>query len=115
MGSTWLGADPSEGKFITTLMEYPFGPLESEVVITDGQWHHIGLVYDLDELCRCLYVDGIEVARDVGPVGGAPSGGSLYIGAGKKLGAGTFFSGQIDDVRIYRQAMDSKFIAALAR
>ncbi|GAG10492.1 unnamed protein product, partial [marine sediment metagenome] len=42
-GSTWLGTDPSNGRLITTLMDQPFGPLESQVIITDGQWHHIGL------------------------------------------------------------------------
>jgi hypothetical protein len=45
-------------------------------------------------------VDGVEVARDV-VASLAASGGGLYIGAGAKLGAGTFWSGLIDDVRIY--------------
>jgi sugar lactone lactonase YvrE len=115
VGSTWLGADPSDGRLITTLMEYPHGPLESEVVITDGQWHHVGLVYDLDASCRRLYVDGVEVARDTNPVGGAASAGSLYIGAGKYLDAGSFFLGLIDDVRIYNVALSAAEIEELLR
>jgi len=86
-------------------MDVPFGALESESVITDGQWHHVGLVYDLDALHRNLYVDGVEVAVDSGYVVGLPSDGGLYIGAAKDLNTGSFFSGLIDDVRIYNRAV----------
>ena len=34
------------------------------------------------------------------------SGGGLYIGAGKDLEAGTFWSGMIDDVRIYDRVVE---------
>jgi len=37
------------------------------------------------------------------------------IGAGKNLDAGTFFSGLIDDVRIYNVALSTEKIAALAQ
>jgi hypothetical protein len=37
----------------------------------------------------------------------------MYIGADKTLDAATFFSGLIDDVRIYNVALDAKAIAAL--
>ncbi|MHC4229016.1 MAG: LamG-like jellyroll fold domain-containing protein [Planctomycetota bacterium] len=113
-GSTWLGTDPSNGKLVTMLMDPPFGPLESEAVITDGQWHHVGLVYDLDALHRRLYVDGVEVAADTDPVGGVASEGGLYFGAGKTLDAASFFSGLIDDVRIYPLALSAEEVATLA-
>ncbi len=49
---------------------------------------------------RVLYVDDMEVARDTrGALQG--SQGGLYIGAGKDLEFGSFWSGLIDDVRIY--------------
>ena len=41
--------------------------------------------------------------------------GSLYIGAGPALDANTFFSGLIDDVRIYNVALSAKEIEELAR
>ena len=41
--------------------------------------------------------------------------GGLYIGASKDLNAGTFFSGLIDDVRIYNVALTAEAIAALAQ
>ena len=72
-------------------------PLISETVITDGQWHRIALVWDGSQ--RILYVDDVEVATDTQSSLEGSAGG-LYIGAGKGLEAGSFFSGLIDDVRI---------------
>jgi N-acetylneuraminic acid mutarotase len=114
-GTRWLWADPSYGRLMTRLMHPPFDPLVSESVITDGQWHHIGLVYDVIRLCRHLYVDGAQVAKDTDVVGGVDSNGGLYIGAAKTLDADSLFSGLIDDVRIYKRVLSPKEIVTLAR
>ena len=106
-GANWLLADPSEGKLRTSLSR-PAGsrfippPLLSEFIITDGAWHRVGLTWDGSS--RILYVDDIEVARDT-QAGLGSSGGGLYIGAGNNLEAGSFWSGLIDDVRIYNRAV----------
>ncbi|MHC4806511.1 MAG: LamG-like jellyroll fold domain-containing protein, partial [Planctomycetota bacterium] len=77
-GSQWLCSDPSEGKLMAGLTHAVF-PLK-------------------------LYVDGAEVAKDNWrPLLG--NDGGLYIGAGKNLESGSFFSGLIDDVRIYDRAV----------
>ncbi len=118
-GETWLGAESPDGKLMTGLVPPVFGrsapqPLISESAITDGQWHHIGLVWDRSY--RYLYVDGVEAAGDTEAL--APleaSDGGLYIGAGKTLEAGSFFSGLIDDVSIYNRALRTEDIEALAR
>jgi len=107
-GSAWLCTDSSDGRLTTKLMDPTFDPLESESIITDGQWHHVGLVYDLDASRRHLYVDGAEVAKDTDIVGSASSDGGLHIGAGKALEEGSLFSGLIDDVRIYNVALSAK-------
>lgn len=53
---------------------------------------------------RTLYVDDAIVAADThNPLGS--SYGDLNIGAGKNLDPDTFWSGLIDDVRIYNRAM----------
>jgi hypothetical protein len=111
----WLWADPSYGRLMTWLMHPTYDPLVSESVITDGQWHHIGLVYDFDGLKRYLYVDGAEVAKDTSFVGGVPSDGGLYFGVDKMLGQGTFFSGLIDDIRIYDEVLSAEEVVELAR
>jgi len=101
--SNWLALD-SEGNLMTELKssDQLAAPLVSETVITDGQWHRIGLVWDGSS--RILYVDGFKVAEDTQP-GVESSANSLYIGVDKNYAAGTFFSGLIDDVRIYNRAV----------
>jgi hypothetical protein len=51
-----------------------------------------------------LFVDGVSVAEDIQSSLGFFSSG-LYIGVGKDYASGTFFSGLIDDVRIYNRAV----------
>jgi len=104
-GANWLCVDPSDGKLMTELKGLGrFAPpqLVSEFVISDGDWHRIGFVWDGSN--RMLYVDDVEVARDTQSSLAGSTGGS-HIGAGKGLEAGSFFSGLIDDVRIYNRAV----------
>jgi len=102
---SWLAAD-SAGNLMTYLIRLGRGaqPLISEVTITDGDWHRVGLV--CDGSYRRLYADGVEVAADsearAGMVG---ADGGLHIGADSALSAGSFWTGLIDDVRIYDQAV----------
>jgi hypothetical protein len=102
-GETWLSTNPLDGKLMTGLGDTYFDVLESESIIVDGQWHHIGLVYDMDVLHRRLYVDGAQVAEDATFVAPQLSNDGLHIGASKDLDAASFFSGLIDDVRIYNR------------
>jgi hypothetical protein len=108
-GETWIGTEAVSGKLMTGLVPPPAGrfipqPLISQSVITDGQWHNVGFVWDGTR--RFLYVDGIEVAKDAAAQNPLKSAtGGLYIGAGKNLGAGTLFSGLIDDIRIYNRVV----------
>jgi len=113
-GGTWLGIDPS-GKLTTKFSGTYFGALVSEPAINDGQWHHVGFLYDMDTFHRQLYVDGALIAEDATVVSGMPSDGGLYIGASKDLDEETFFSGLIDDVRIYNQTLSEEEIEALAQ
>ncbi|MFB0524525.1 MAG: LamG-like jellyroll fold domain-containing protein [Phycisphaerae bacterium] len=49
-------------------------------------------------------MDDVEVAKDT-QTGLAGSTGGFNISAGSTLDAGSFFSGLIDDVRIYNRAV----------
>jgi hypothetical protein len=62
----------------------------------------IGLVWDGSN--RKLYVDGVAVAEDT-QQGLEGSQMGLYIGTGKAMEPGTYFSGLIDDIRIYNRAV----------
>jgi N-acetylneuraminic acid mutarotase len=100
----WLLADSSGGNLITEIKGSgrSAGALLSQTNITDGNWHRIGFVWDGSY--RTLYVDDVIVAEDTQEgIESSPNG--LYIGTGKALEPGTFFSGLIDDIRIYNRAV----------
>jgi len=103
-GVNWLLADTSDGTLATDLKGAGRGAksLKSSTIVTDGEWHHIGVAFD--GTSRLLYVDDAQVAKDAQT---APAGstGGLYIGADSTLAPGTFWSGLIDDVRIYNRAV----------
>ena len=101
--SDWLSADATDGSLMTELrfLGKPSQPLQSQAVITDSQWHRVGLVWDGTN--RILYVDDVEVASDT--YGEGFISGDIQIGAGNKLETGTFWSGLIDDVHIYNRAV----------
>ncbi len=103
-GANWLCTDSLEGNLLTELrgLGRDASELLSQTIITDGNWHRVGFVWDGGD--RALYVNDILVAED-SQTGLASSVGGLKIGCGSGPTAGTFFSGLIDDVRIYNRAM----------
>ena len=104
LDANWLMADASDGRLMSELKDSGGStvPLISETVITNGEWHRIGLVWDGSQ--RTLSVDGVVVAEDTHNSLAASTSG-LYIGVGRDYAPGTFFSGLIDDVRIYNRAV----------
>jgi hypothetical protein len=84
------------------LSRTPVPVLSSQTVITNGDWHNIGFVWDSND--RILYVDDFEVDRDTIKALESMEGGR-YIGASSVLESDGFFSGLIDDVRIYNRAV----------
>ncbi len=71
--------------------------------INDGLWHHLMLVWDQSEANYSAYVDSkyIGISSTVSNYGGV---GSVKIGARGDL-ATTFFTGSIDEVKIYNYAL----------
>ena len=101
-GADWLTTD-TQGSIMTALVSegrQSGDPLVSELIVTDGHWHRIGLVWDGSY--RSLYVDDELVATDAGLQNNLSGNqGGLSIGAADNRQSGTFWSGLIDDVRIY--------------
>jgi hypothetical protein len=97
----WLSVD-SVGA-LSTGLTFPLPPVTSNVVITDDLWHRVGLVSDGSGMS--LYVDGTEVIRsNTSPI--LPANGDLQIGVGQNLEPDSFWSGMIDDVRIYDRVVE---------
>jgi N-acetylneuraminic acid mutarotase len=103
VSADWLMAD-TEGNLMTELKAPGRGgkPSQSQINITDGEWHRIGFVWDGSS--RILYVDGNVVAEDTQD-DLQSSQNCLYIGTGKAMEPGTYWFGLIDDVRIYNRVV----------
>ena len=100
-GTGWLMADPADGSLMTKLKSASRREgraLTSQTIITDGDWHWIGLSWDGSN--RVLYVDDVVALADTQP-DLKPAIGTFNIGADKDFEAGAFWSGLIDDMRIY--------------
>jgi len=101
----WLGTNAA-GALVTNLADVGrlSAPLVSETVVTDDQWHQIRFVWD--GVHRAFYVDGAQIAVDTRKLGTLKSvSGGFNIGAGKSLEAGGFWSGLLDDIRLYNRAV----------
>ena len=103
-GANWLSAERLDGYLMTELKSEGIDASElvSQTVIIDGNWHRVGLVWDGTN--RMLYVDDEVVAQDTQD-NLSGSEGNLLIGTGNNMEIGTFWTGLIDDVRIYNRAI----------
>ncbi|MGE5296234.1 MAG: LamG-like jellyroll fold domain-containing protein, partial [Solirubrobacterales bacterium] len=103
-GVNWLMLTPS-GALATDLRQSGRSnkPLVSTALVADDVWHQVGVVWDGSN--RILYVDGVEIARDK-QANLAGSAGGLHLGAGAALELGAFWSGPIDNVRIYNRPVE---------
>ena len=76
--------------------------LTSDAYLLDDQWHRVALVWDGTN--RALYADGVKVAKDT-QSNLAASNGNLLIGCGKSVTPTTFWTGLIDEVRVYSRVV----------
>jgi len=86
--------------------------VQSPLTYDDGIWHHAVGIRDTYDNKLYLYVDGgyVNQGNDLG--GSLVNGDTLQIGAQVFLPA-RFYTGIIDEVMIYRRALDSVEIAWL--
>ncbi|MFM8551978.1 MAG: LamG domain-containing protein, partial [Nitrospiraceae bacterium] len=93
------------------------GGLTSDLVstgpsITDGVWHHIAATRSGTAPSTFkIYVDGVLKGTDSNVNNTVPALTRLRVGA--SFGPGSYFNGQIDDVRVYNQALSGTEIQAL--
>ncbi|UCG59316.1 MAG: MBL fold metallo-hydrolase [Phycisphaerales bacterium] len=105
-GATWLGTEPAQGMLMTTLTDGGrfTRARVGATVVTGGDWHEIGLVWDGS--ARHLYVDGSEDAVDTRTLSQLKScDGGLNFGADNALSSPSMFSGLLDEIRIYNRAV----------
>jgi len=78
--------------------------LSSSDVLGDGQWHHVAGVYDSGQEKLLLYVDG-QLDNSVA-ASGLISLNDTNVTIGSSLSS-NFWTGQIDDVRVYSRALSA--------
>ena len=80
-------------------------------------WTHLAMTYDAGTSTKTLWVDGAVAATDTGGSQYLPNGTvemeNLHIGAGADDGNSFFFSGNIDDVTIWNEALDQSAIQSI--
>ncbi|MDP4009584.1 MAG: DUF2341 domain-containing protein [Candidatus Shapirobacteria bacterium] len=82
------------------------GGVSGTNTVTDGVWHHLVFVYDYNNSKSYIYLDGVRdgyndwTGTSMGTVNP-----SLPLHIGQANANSEFFSGQIDDVRIYNYAL----------
>jgi len=103
-GANWVMLDPATGALMTELRSdgRQSKVLYSDVMVSDGNWHCVGFTWDGTN--RRLYVNDILVAEDT-DIALAACDGGVNIGCGAVMTPDTFFTGLIDDVRMYNRAV----------
>lgn len=89
--------------------------IDTDAVIEQGQWHHIAIVHqniNKNKGKRWLAVDGQWAAKDNSPYSGSWSADPGQASIGGELAAGSEgtprwrFQGQIDEVKVYPEALN---------
>ena len=87
-----------------------YGQTQTSVRVDDGQWHHVAGVYDKTNSRMRVYVDQVE--RGSTTYSQTPRTSNDPFTVGYAL-YGTYLNGQIDEVLLFDDALDSSEIQAL--
>ena len=114
-GSSWFGLRVwSTGKIRCDVKDANANRREIETTLTynDDQWHHLFANVDRTNDLLSVYIDGVSVVTgDLSSFNATVSGG---FDIGWAQAGSRYFTGQIDDVRIYDRALTDAEITALA-
>jgi hypothetical protein len=80
---------------------------EQNIMALDEDWHHLAATYDGNTIA--WYGDGIPVGTAVRDINTVDN-----VQMGKRADTGPYFSGKLDDVRIYNRALTDPEVAYLA-
>jgi hypothetical protein len=81
--------------------------------INDGAWHHVAVVFRLG-VGVSFYIDGALSSTAAASIQPASRGATLQLGITNWAPYGDYFTGDMDQVRMYARALSDAEIAALA-
>lgn len=88
--------------------------VDSSTNLNTGEWYFAVGTYDAGTGDMKLYLNGVEVASQGHPVGGAvDTSGSVPVAIGANGSTEQFFDGILDDVRVYDRALSASEISDL--
>lgn len=76
--------------------------------VAPGAWVHLAISYDSVSTTKSLWINGKLYASDTSPGQYSPNGpeqDSLHIGSGSDTGGNFFFSGNLDDIGLWDEAL----------
>jgi surface protein len=79
---------------------------------SDGQWHHV-IASFRQSGDIILYVDGVQKDTTTMPGGQTETSGPLLIGAAYEFGYGDFFTGSIDEAKMYNASLNPEQVLAI--
>ena len=104
----WTGGGGGPGAWERTIDPNAF---------SQGTWSHLAITYDASTTTKVLYVNGVAVSTEVQsyvPNGTTPETSRPFnIGAGQDFGDGFFFTGNIDDVAVWDEALSADAIGSV--
>jgi hypothetical protein len=80
--------------------------------VNDGRWHHVAVVISLGQDVK-FYVDGVLRSTQASAAQSGTSDAQFEIGAAASNYYGAPFTGSIDEVKFYRQALTDAQVAAV--
>lgn len=99
----------TNGRVEFELSDGTFAELSSTTDVKDGEWHHIvGL---RSGSTGRLYINGVEEDTNTVTTGEINPSASFEIG--RHSGGTEYFSGQLDDIRVYKYALTAEQVQIL--
>ena len=86
----------------------PFGSTD----VTDGNWHHLAMVVNANNNTATIFVDGNqEQQSNIGAIGTHSFANSTDLLVGTEVGENVFYSGLLDEIRIWSVPLTQSEIA----
>ncbi|BDS07966.1 hypothetical protein NT6N_30060 [Oceaniferula spumae] len=82
--------------------------------VSINTWTHIAMTYDGGTSTKTIWINGVNAgSKTVGHSVNGPQTEDLHIGSGSDAGTNFYFSGNIDDVTIWDEALDQAAIQSI--
>ncbi len=85
--------------------------------VSINEWTHLAISYDSETETKTIWINGTQKGADTAPnqysQNGTVDAMDLHLGAGQDDGANFFFSGDLDDVGIWNEALPDEEIKSI--